>query len=88
MTGDGALQLVTHMLWVGVLIMSPLLLVTMLVGVVVSIIQVVTQVQEVSLSFIPKIIAVVAVLAVFGPWMLKKLVAYSAGVISSIPSYL
>lgn len=55
MTGDAALQLVSRMLWAGVSIAAPLLLITMLVGVLVSIIQVVTQIQEVSLSFIPKI---------------------------------
>lgn len=88
MTGDTALQLVSHMLWAGVLIAAPLLVITMLVGVLVSIFQVVTQIQEVSLSFIPKIITVVFVLVAFGPWMLKKLVNYSAAVIAGIPGYL
>jgi flagellar biosynthesis protein FliQ len=88
MTEDTALQLVSQMLWAGVMIIAPLLLLTMLVGVVVSILQVVTQIQEVSLSFIPKIFAVVLVLALFGPWMLKRLVAYSAAVITSIPGTL
>lgn len=88
MTGDAALQLVSRMLWAGVSIALPLLLITMLVGVLVSIFQVVTQIQEVSLSFIPKILTVVLVLVVLGPWMLKKLVSYSAAVISGIPGYL
>lgn len=76
------------MLWAGVMIAAPLLIITMIVGVLVSIFQVVTQIQEVSLSFIPKILTVVLVLALFGPWMLKKLVNYSASVIASIPAYL
>ena len=88
MTGDIALQLMSRMLWAGVLIAAPLLLITMAVGILVSIFQVVTQIQEVSLSFIPRILTVVAVLALFGPWMLKKLVNYSASVIASIPVYL
>lgn len=87
MTGDSALQLVSHMLWMGLLIMAPLLLIVMVVGVLVSIFQVVTQIQEMSLSFIPKIITVVLVLQIFGPWMLKQLVNYSASVITSIPGY-
>jgi flagellar biosynthetic protein FliQ len=87
-TGDAALQLVSRMLWAGVLITAPLLIITMLVGILISIFQVVTQIQEVSLSFIPKILTVVLVLAFFGPWMLKKLVNYSASVIASIPAYL
>lgn len=87
MTSDAALQLVSHMLWIGLLIMAPMLILVMVVGVLVSIFQVVTQIQEMSLSFIPKIITVVLVLQVFGPWMLRLLVNYSAQVISSIPSY-
>lgn len=87
-TGDVALQLVSRMLWAGVSIAAPLLVITMIVGILVSIFQVVTQIQEVSLSFIPKILTVVAVLVVMGPWMLKKLVNYSAAVIAGIPGYL
>lgn len=88
MTGDSALQLMSRMLWAGVTIAAPLLIITMMVGILVSIFQVVTQIQEVSLAFIPKILTVVIVLALFGPWMLKKLVNYSASVIASIPAYL
>ncbi|MBI2308421.1 MAG: flagellar biosynthesis protein FliQ [Rhodocyclales bacterium] len=88
MTGDAALQLVSRMLWAGVSIALPLLVITMVVGILVSIFQVVTQIQEVSLSFIPKILTVVLVLVVLGPWMLKKLVSYSVAVISGIPGYL
>jgi flagellar biosynthetic protein FliQ len=88
MTGDMALQLVSQMLWAAALIAAPILLLTMLVGVLVSIIQVVTQIQEASLAFVPKLVAVVLVISVFGSWMLRKLVAYSRGVIASIPGYL
>lgn len=87
MTSDAALQLVSHMFWVGLLVMAPLLVIVMVVGVLVSIFQVVTQIQEVSLSFIPKIVTVVLVLQAFGPWMLKMLVNYSASVIANIPGY-
>ena len=87
MSGDVALQLLARMLWVGVLIAAPLLLITMAVGLLMSIFQVVTQIQDMSLSFIPKLLTVVVVLVAFGPWMLKQLVGYSAAVISSIPSY-
>jgi flagellar biosynthesis protein FliQ len=88
MTGDVALHLVAQMLWVGVQIVAPLLGVVLAVGIVISIVQVVTQIQEVSLSFIPKIVAVVLVVVLFGPWMMKRLVAYSTSVISGIPGYL
>ena len=87
MSSDAALQLVSHMLWTGLLMMAPMLLLVMVVGILVSIFQVVTQIQEMSLSFIPKIITVVLVLQIFGPWMLRLLVNYSSQVISSIPTY-
>lgn len=87
MGSDLALQLLTDVLWHALLIAAPLLLITLLVGVVVSVLQVVTQVQEMSLTYIPKIVAAVIVLVVFGPWMLKRLLAFSISLISNIPSY-
>ena len=87
MGSDLAMQLLTDVLWNALLIASPLLLITLAVGVAVSVLQVVTQVQEMSLTYIPKIVAAVIVLVVFGPWMLKRLLAFSIGLISNIPSY-
>lgn len=88
MRADLALQLLADVLWNALLIGAPLLAVTLAVGLLVSVIQVVTQVQEASLTFIPKIIAAVIVLVVCGPWMLKRLVAFSSGLIAGIPGYL
>jgi flagellar biosynthetic protein FliQ len=87
MTGDFATQLLTELLWTALLIAGPLLGLTLLVGLVISVFQVVTQVQEMSLVFVPKILAAVVALAVFGPWMLGKLVSFSANLIESIPRY-
>lgn len=87
MTSDAALQLVSQMFWTALMIMAPLLIIVMVVGILVSILQVITQIQEISLSFIPKIITVVLVLQIFGPWMLKVLVNYSAMIIANIPGY-
>ncbi len=87
MRPDLALQLLTELLWNALLIAAPLLAVTLVVGLLVSVIQVVTQVQETSLTFIPKIIASVVVLVLCGPWMLKRLVGFATGVIANIPSY-
>lgn len=88
MTNDLALQLMSQMLWYALLIAAPVLGLTMLVGILVSIFQVITQIQDVSLSFIPKMFAVAIVLAIFGPWMLKKLVEFATTVITQIPAYL
>ncbi len=88
MRSDLALQLLSGMLWNALLISAPLLAVTLVVGLLVSVLQVVTQIQEASLTFIPKIVAAVVVLVVFGPWMLKRLVGWSANLIANIPQYL
>lgn len=87
MRPDLALQLLSEMLWNALLISAPLLAVTLIVGLLVSVVQVVTQIQEASLTFIPKIVASVVVLVVCGPWMLKRLVSFCASLIANIPSY-
>jgi len=87
MKSDLAIQLLADVLWNALLISAPLLLVTLVVGLLVSVLQVVTQVQEMSLTYIPKIIAAVLVLVMFGPWMLKRLLAFSTSLIVNIPSY-
>ena len=87
MGSDLALQLLADVLWNTLLIGAPLLAVTLAVGLLISVVQVVTQVQEQSLTFIPKIVAAVVVLVVTGPWMLKRLVAFSAGLIADIPNH-
>lgn len=87
MTSDFALALTTEMLWTAVLISAPVLGFSMLVGLLISILQVVTQIQEMSLTFVPKMAAVVVTLVVFGPWMLGKLLHFSSTLIANIPSY-
>jgi flagellar biosynthetic protein FliQ len=87
MRADLALQLLSDMLLTALLITAPLLAVTLVVGLLVSIVQVVTQVQETSLTFIPKIVAAVIVLVVCGSWMLKRLVAFAVNLIANMPAY-
>ena len=87
MGGDTALGLMADMLWVGLLVSAPVLGLSMLVGLLVSIFQVVTQIQEMSLTFIPKLLVVAATMVFFGPWMLRKLLAFSAQLIANIPAY-
>ena len=87
MTSDTAVRLVAELLWNALLIGAPILGVTLAVGLIVSVVQVVTQVQEMSLTFVPKILAAVAAIVIFGPWMLRKLVLYASSLISGIPGY-
>ena len=73
-------------LYMLLMVSAPLLLVILVVGLAVSIFQAATQIHEATLSFVPKIIAAVAVLAVAGPWMLTSLVEYIQRTLQSIPS--
>ena len=67
------------------MVSAPVLVTILVVGLVVSIFQAATQINEATLSFVPKIIAAVAVLAVMGPWMMGTLVDYLRNMLLSIP---
>ena len=75
-------QALTMMLTVS----APVLLVALVVGLVVSIFQAATQINEATLSFVPKVLAAVAVLAIAGPWMVTTLVDYIRQMLIAIPS--
>jgi flagellar biosynthetic protein FliQ len=85
MQTDLALRLLSDMFWTGLLVCLPVLGLTLLVGLVISVLQVVTQVQEMSLAFIPKLLTAGVALIVFGPWMLRKLTSFTIHLWSSIP---
>jgi flagellar biosynthetic protein FliQ len=85
---DVVVNLTQRALSVGLEVALPLLLVGLAVGLLVSIVQAVTQIQEMTLSFIPKILAMAAVLVVAGPWMLGRLVAWTAELYTGIPDLL
>lgn len=73
-------------LWVLITISAPMLLSVLAVGLVVSIFQAATQINESTLSFVPKVLAAVAVMAIAGPWMLTSLTEYLQRMIQMIPS--
>lgn len=68
------------------LVAAPLLLTVLVVGLVVSVFQAATQINEATLSFVPKVVAAVAVLALTGPWMLTMLVDYIRQTLQAIPT--
>ena len=68
------------------MVAAPVLLTVLVVGLVVSIFQAATQINEATLSFVPKVVAAVAVLAIAGPWMLTMLVDYIRQTLLSIPT--
>lgn len=65
---------------------APVLGFGLVVGLVVSVFQAATQIHEMSLTFIPKIIAIAVAIAVFGPWMLNQVVSYTSHLFESIPT--
>ncbi len=69
------------------LLSLPLLGLGLVVGLAVSIFQATTQIQEMTLTFIPKILAILAALIIFSPWMLEKLITYTRTIIVNIPTY-
>ena len=85
MTTDTVLQLTMTAIELAMKIALPLLLVGLAVGLVISVFQAITQIQEQTLTFIPKIVATVAVLVVGGPWMLDQLLQYTSELWLSIP---
>jgi len=74
-----------HALEMTLMLAAPLLLTALAVGLIVGIFQAATQINEMTLSFIPKLLAMAAMLALTGPWMLRTLVEYTRGLIESIP---
>lgn len=85
---DVALGVTNKMLWTAIMVCGPILMVSLAVGLLVSIFQVITQIQEMTLTFVPKLIAIVAVIFLMGHWMLGGLMSFATQVISDIPNYI
>ena len=77
--GRGALEMT-------LLLAGPILLFGLVAGLVVSLLQALTQVNEITLTFIPKVVASVVALILFGPWMLTRLVSYTTVLFQSLPA--
>jgi flagellar biosynthesis protein FliQ len=83
---DTVINLATKAMTLAVEVAGPMLLVGLVIGLVVSIFQAVTSIQEQSMTFIPKIIGIGVIIVVLGPWMLDQLVNYAQNLYGSIPS--
>lgn len=86
MGGDRALSLLNDMLWNSLLVAGPVLVATLLVGLAVSVFQVTTQLQEVTLSYVPKILVAAVMLIAIGPWMLGRVTSFASALYELIPS--
>jgi flagellar biosynthetic protein FliQ len=86
MDSQQAFHLGQQGLYMLLMVSAPILLSVLVVGLVVSIFQAATQINEATLSFVPKVVTAVAVLAVAGPWMLTMLVDYLQRTLLAIPA--
>lgn len=82
---DWALRLMDSLLWNSMLVAAPLLVATLITGVLISVLQVATQIQEMTLSYVPKLVVSAAVLFLLGPWMIHRVTLYALQVIATIP---
>jgi flagellar biosynthetic protein FliQ len=85
MNQDTVINLATQAMNLAVKVAGPLLLVGLVIGLTVSLFQAVTQIQEQSLSFIPKIVGIAAIIVILGPWMLDQILGYMQALWLSIP---
>lgn len=86
MDGTQVFTVTQQGLWIMLQVSAPILLAVLAIGVVVSIFQAATQLNEATLSFVPKLVGAIAVLVIVGPWMLTTLVEYLQRTLQAIPS--
>lgn len=87
MTQNMIMQLSKDAFTVTLVTAMPLLGISLVVGVLVSVFQAATQIQEMTLSFVPKVLAVGVAGVFFGPWVMNNLIVYTANLLSSLPNY-
>ena len=86
MGADQAIYLLSDMVWNALYIAAPILLATLFVGLLISIFQVTTQLQEITLSYVPKIMVTAFLLILLGPWMLGRLAGFVRSLYALIPT--
>jgi flagellar biosynthetic protein FliQ len=83
---DTAVELMRQLLWNSFVISAPVLAAAMIVGLLISVLQVATQLQEMTLSYVPKLLAAAFMLMALGPWMLHRLTQFAILTLKMIPS--
>jgi flagellar biosynthetic protein FliQ len=84
-TAEGAMALVQRALLLALLLSAPMLLFGLVAGLVISVLQAVTQVQEMTLTFIPKMLAIAAALFIFGQWILISMITFTREIFTLLP---
>ena len=88
MTPETVIAIAEEGIWMVLIISGPLLIIALVVGLLVSIFQATTQIQEQTLAFVPKIVAVLLCLVLFGPWMLSHITSYTSDILSNLIRYI
>lgn len=83
---DRALNLLSAMLWNCMTIAAPILIATLVIGLIISVLQVATQVQEMTLSYVPKLLVAAVLLIALGPWMMTRVTDFARGLFLMIPT--
>ncbi|WP_117169696.1 flagellar biosynthesis protein FliQ [Paraliobacillus sediminis] len=87
MSGDFVINLAEQGIFTVLIVTGPLLILALVVGLLVSIFQATTQIQEQTLAFVPKIVAVFLGLIFFGPWMLVRIVEFSSNIFQNLNQF-
>lgn len=87
MTPDSVITIAEQGIYVVLMVCGPLLALALIVGLVISIFQATTQIQEQTLAFVPKIVAVLLGLVFFGPWMLSHMLSYASEIFSNLTRF-
>lgn len=88
MTPETVISIAEQGIWVVLMVCGPLLLLALVVGLIVSIFQATTQIQEQTLAFVPKIVAVLLGIVFFGPWMLSRILSYANDIFSNLTRFI
>lgn len=86
MTEAFILNFTQNALMMALILMAPILVTSLLIGTLISLFQAATQINEATLTFIPKVVGIGLVLAVFGSWMAQQMLAYTANLLRSLPT--
>lgn len=88
MSDNDVMHLAVQAMILGTKLAGPILIVSLVMGFIISLLQSVTQVQEMTLTFVPKLIAVALILLFLGNWMMHEMVSFTSTIIKDIPNYL
>lgn len=88
MTPETVITIAEQGIYTVLMVSGPLLLLALVVGLIISIFQATTQIQEQTLAFVPKIVAVLAGIVIFGPWMLSHMLSYAEQIFSNLTRFI